>query len=254
MTKVKKLSRVKLLTLIGILTIGVIGTSIGLAYSSNHQAKEAAAASSEKASAQMVAKEESAKVAKEKKAKEEKEKKESKEKKAKQTEKKQEIKNGTDKYKTSAVPEGKPAPVEPEDSIVDNSKTLTCTLYIDYSTALKNDDLDEGTLKNLEGSGVAYSKKTVTFKEGENVYDILSREARKAGISVESVSTPGYNSKYIEGIDNLYEKDCGSQSGWQYKVNGWFPNYGCSRYKVKSGDSISWLYSCNLGKDIGGHN
>ena len=28
---------------------------------------------------------------------------------------------------------------------------------------------------------------------------------------------------YIEGIGNLYEFDCGSVSGWMYRVNGEFP-------------------------------
>ena len=25
------------------------------------------------------------------------------------------------------------------------------------------------------------------------------------------------------------------------KVNGWFPNYGCSRYQVEDGDVICWV-------------
>ena len=62
-----------------------------------------------------------------------------------------------------------------------------------------------------------------------------------------------YNSAYIEGIANLYEFDCGSQSGWMYKVNGWFPNYGCSKYAVNEGDTIVWCYTCKgLGADVGG--
>lgn len=32
-----------------------------------------------------------------------------------------------------------------------------------------------------------------------------------------------YNSAYIEGINNLYEFDCGELSGWMYKVNGLVP-------------------------------
>ena len=36
-----------------------------------------------------------------------------------------------------------------------------------------------------------------------------------------------------------------------YKVNGDFPNYGCSSYKVKNGDTIKWLYTCDMGTDIG---
>ncbi len=44
-----------------------------------------------------------------------------------------------------------------------------------------------------------------------------------------------YNSYYVEGIGNLYEFDCGSESGWMCKVNGWFPNYGCSSYTLSDG-------------------
>ena len=54
-----------------------------------------------------------------------------------------------------------------------------------------------------------------------------------------------YNSYYVEGIGNLYEFDCGSESGWMYKVNGWFPNYGCSSYTLSDGDVIVWCYTCN---------
>ena len=36
-----------------------------------------------------------------------------------------------------------------------------------------------------------------------------------------------------------------------YKVNGDFPNVGCSDYKLSEGDSIEFLYSCDLGADIG---
>ncbi len=39
-----------------------------------------------------------------------------------------------------------------------------------------------------------------------------------------------------------------------YKVNGWFPNYGCSRYQVEDGDVICWVYwvyTCDLGADVG---
>ena len=36
-----------------------------------------------------------------------------------------------------------------------------------------------------------------------------------------------------------------------YKVNGWFPNYGCSRYSVQDGDVIEWVYTCDLGRDVG---
>ena len=90
----------------------------------------------------------------------------------------------------------------------------------------------------------------MTFYEGESVFNVLLRTCKQQGIHMEFVNTPIYNSAYIEGIHNLYEFDCGQLSGWIYKVNGWSPNYGCSRYALKDGDVIEWQYTCNLGIDI----
>ena len=70
-------------------------------------------------------------------------------------------------------------------------------------------------------------------------------------IHMESAESPVYESQYIEGIGNLYEFDCGDLSGWIYKVNDSFPEIGCSEYEVREGDHIQWLYSCDLGKDVG---
>jgi hypothetical protein len=37
-----------------------------------------------------------------------------------------------------------------------------------------------------------------------------------------------------------------------YKVNGWFPNYGCSAYTLQGGEEIVWAYTCvGLGTDLG---
>ena len=72
-------------------------------------------------------------------------------------------------------------------------------------------------------------------------------------IQIEYSWTPMYDSYYIEGIHQLYEFDCGPESGWMYKVNEWFPNYGCSEYKLSGGESIVWCYTCvGLGEDVGG--
>ena len=99
--------------------------------------------------------------------------------------------------------------------------------------------------------GVIYKKQTVEFYEGEFVFDVLLREVQKNNIHMEYSMTPIYNSNYIEGINNLYEFDGGELSGWMYKVNGWFPNYGCSRYLLNDGDVIEWVYTCDLGRDVG---
>jgi GH25 family lysozyme M1 (1,4-beta-N-acetylmuramidase) len=93
----------------------------------------------------------------------------------------------------------------------------------------------------------------VEFDEGETVFDVLVRICERLGIQIEYSWTPMYNSYYVESINHLYEMDCGPESGWMYKVNGWFPNYGCSSYTVENGDNIVWCYTCKgLGADVGG--
>jgi hypothetical protein len=158
-----------------------------------------------------------------------------------------------DKYQTAPVPEGKPAPVEPQKTDVDKKTEYHCTLSISCSTILDNlDKFDQSKLEVLPEDGIIYKTKKVVFYEGESVFDVLLRETRDNKIHMEFVDTPIYNSNYIEGINNIYEFDCGELSGWMYKVNDWFPNYGCSRYQLKDGDKIEWVYTCDLGKDVGG--
>jgi hypothetical protein len=114
---------------------------------------------------------------------------------------------------------------------------LTVTISIDAETM---------------GRGYIMAPRSAAFSSGETVFDVLSRECRSSGIPMEHSFNPLYNSVYVEGIDNLYEFDGGSRSGWMYSVNGWYPNYGCSVYTVNDGDVIKWRYTCDYGNDIGG--
>ena len=36
-----------------------------------------------------------------------------------------------------------------------------------------------------------------------------------------------------------------------FRVNGEFPNYICSDVTVADGDTIEWVYTCDLGADVG---
>lgn len=160
---------------------------------------------------------------------------------------------GKEKYKTEPVTEAKPVPIEPENSVISDKK-LTCTLSVRCDTILENIAwLDKEKLELVPKDGVIYAEQTVTFYEGESVFNLLVREMKRNKIHMEFENTPIYNSAYIEGIGNLYEFDCGELSGWMYKVNGWFPNYGCSRYQLKEGDRVEWIYTCDLGIDVGGN-
>ena len=159
---------------------------------------------------------------------------------------------GKDRYQTDPVPEGKPLPVEPEDAKI-TDESHTCTISISCAAILENMDLCDPEKRELvPEDGWILQPTVVTFYEGESVFHVLKRTCKQNGIHLEFENTPIYNSAYIEGIHNLYEFDVGELSGWMYSVNGWYPNYGCSRYALKDGDIIEWRYTCDLGYDVGG--
>lgn len=160
--------------------------------------------------------------------------------------------SGKDRYRTDPTPAGKPKPIEPQDAKQNTRKAFYCTLSIDCKSILSNRNrLNQDKMSVLPPDGVIFKSQKVVFYEGESVFDILLRETKKNKIQMEYKSTPVYNSGYIEGIQNIYEFDCGSLSGWSYEVNGWYPNYGCSRYLLKDGDVVKWRYTCDLGRDVG---
>lgn len=129
----------------------------------------------------------------------------------------------------------------------------TCTIEVRCDTILDNmGDLAPGKSSCVPGNGVILAASTVRFAQGDTVLDVLKAAASATGLELEYSYTPGYGSYYVEGINNLYEFDCGNESGWMYKVNGWFPNYGCSEYQVRDGDVIVWCYTCKgYGADLG---
>ena len=147
-----------------------------------------------------------------------------------------------------------PEPAEPEDAAPPAEEPL-CTLSISCATVLDHMDQLDGEKSGLiPENGWILAAAQVPFTEGESVFDLLQRVCRQEGIHMEFSTTPLTGSAYLEGIHNLYEFDCGPLSGWVYCVNGWFPNYGCSQYVLQDGDTVAWLYTCDLGEDVGGRN
>lgn len=146
---------------------------------------------------------------------------------------------------------GVPSPADPED-MTPTDNALKCTISVNCKTILNNmEKLSKDKAAIIPKDGIILAEKSVVFYEGESVFNLLVREMKKNKIHMEFVKTPLYNSAYIEGIANIYEFDCGNLSGWMYKVNGEFPNYGCSRYKLSDGDRVEWVYTCDLGRDAG---
>ena len=106
-----------------------------------------------------------------------------------------------DQYMTDPVPEGKPAPVEPQDVVRDDDAELTCTFSISCATILDNwDKCDDSKKPLVPADGVILPSTTVTFSEGESVFDVLQRVCRDNKIHMESVWTPMYNSAYVETV------------------------------------------------------
>ncbi len=104
--------------------------------------------------------------------------------------------------------------------------------------------LKAGKDRYVPANGVILATSKVEFNEGDTAYDVTKRACSACGVQIEAAYTPAYGSYYIEGMNHLYEFDCGDMSGWIFKVNGWVPNYGSSEYKLKNGDSILWYYTC----------
>ena len=150
---------------------------------------------------------------------------------------------GKDAYLSDPVPSDKPAPAEPQETEKGDA-AYSCTISISCADVLDNIELCEPeTAAVIPKDGWILRPVTVTFTEGESVFDVLQRVCRENKIHMEFNTAAGYNSAYIEGIGNLYEFDAGELSGWLYSVNGWFPNYGSSRYQLKDGDTVRWVYS-----------
>ncbi|MGN1073627.1 MAG: DUF4430 domain-containing protein [Eubacteriales bacterium] len=140
---------------------------------------------------------------------------------------------------TTAVPSGTAA-------------ATVCSLSVRCDTILDNmDKLDPDKTELVPEDGLLYENASAAFTEGESVLDVLVRELKSAKIHFEYVATPAYGTTYIEGIGNLYEFDCGELSGWTYRVNGEFISRGCSECLVQPGDTIEFLYTCDLGADVG---
>lgn len=86
---------------------------------------------------------------------------------------------------------------------------------------------------------------------GETVFDVLKRVTAENGVALSYRQTE-YGT-YIDGIAGVFEFDRGPLSGWMYRVNGVFPSFSAANYKLTPNDSVEWIYTRDLGKDIGGY-
>ena len=100
----------------------------------------------------------------------------------------------------------------------------SCTVSISCTTVLDNwDKLAEAKRSIVPSNGIILGTVTVELQEGDTVFSVLQRVVSDYNIQMEYSVSPLYQTTYIEGLGNLYEKDCGARSGWMFAVNGVFP-------------------------------
>lgn len=143
---------------------------------------------------------------------------------------------------------------------------------VEQSNSKKNDDSKTTTSLNTEvqGETIAQEKPkytvritivgpkdvgtilnttTIEINDSKTILEILQRATKERRIHMEY---RGLNATaYVEGIHNIYEFDRGPESGWMYSVNGVFPNVSAGVFQVNPGDDIRWLYTEDLGRDLG---
>lgn len=123
---------------------------------------------------------------------------------------------------------------------------------------------EDATINNEELYGTALgaiiADTKVPFEEGESVADVTVRLFKAMDLAYEhtgSVDKGFYLSKIkdfeLNGIyyPELGEFNAGGESGWCVRLNNWHINQSSSAFEVEDGDTISWLYTCQYGADVG---
>ena len=94
-----------------------------------------------------------------------------------------------------------------------------------------------------------YFRGYINIGPGETAYSILRRP--ETGLNVRSSGHATWAGSYVGAINGFGEFDDGPLSGWMYRVNGVFPTISASLYNLSDGDRVEWLFTRNLGLDLG---
>ena len=107
-------------------------------------------------------------------------------------------------------------------------------------------DTVAGEKDYIPKDGTILERYEVVINDGQTAYDQLISAVRANSIHIDVNAA-----SYVSGIANIYELDFGDLSGWMYRVNGTFADVNSSEKKLSEGDFVEWLYTRNIGKDIG---
>lgn len=126
--------------------------------------------------------------------------------------------------------------IRPEDAEIDNMEL--------YGTAL----------------GTVIEAVEVPFVKGDSIADVTVRLLDALGMEYEFTGTVD-SGFYLAALKNfelngtyyptLGEFDGGKDSGWCVRLNNWHIDRSAAEIEVGDEDVVSWLYTCQLGADIG---
>ena len=117
-------------------------------------------------------------------------------------------------------------------------ETIECDLAIYCNTVAGKKDF-------IPEDGIILERTTITVGKGMTALQQLAIAARNNKIQLD------LKSDYVAGIGYIYEKDFGDVSGWMYRVNGEYASVNAVNYTLQEGDFVEWLYTVDLGNDIG---
>jgi len=93
------------------------------------------------------------------------------------------------------------------------------------------------------------ARREFDLEPGETAYSLL----RRTGLNIQSTGSSDFAGRYVQSINGWGEFSDGPLSGWMFRVNGRFPDFSSSLYTLSDGDNVEWLFTRNLGNDLG-HN
>jgi uncharacterized protein YcfL len=97
------------------------------------------------------------------------------------------------------------------------------------------------TIIGPKDKGTMMNGKTVNINDGDTVLSVLLSAAKASNIFVDYSGSGA--TAYVRGIDNIYEFDYGSKSGWICSQNGTELSRSAGAVQVKAGDQIEWKYT-----------
>lgn len=124
---------------------------------------------------------------------------------------------------------------------------ITVSIGAECKSALEHiADIDESInpLSVIPEDGILLPLDEVSLPEGATAFDALIEAARAHTLRVDY--TGSSYGVYVRGIGFVYEFGFGSESGWTYRVNGSVPQMSAGAYELADGDTVEFVYTCEL--------